>query len=211
MKVKLCGFKDQDSLDLLAELKVLPDFVGFIFHPQSSRYISPESAAKISSQVSSKIAKVAVVVNPNIDTLKKIATNLRPQYFQFHGDESAEFLNFVKKNFSTIRIIKAFRIQKKTDLDLIKNYQSVADLFLFDSGSGGSGIAFDWEILQGLKTDKEWFLSGGLTPNNVAGAIKITKAKMVDVSSGFEEIKGGIKSLSLMRDFISRAHAADVS
>ena len=192
MKVKLCGFKDEESVKVACSQKC--DFLGFIFYDRSPRFVDLEKAASISKIIPSDIAKVAVVVDADFSFLQEISQKFKPDFFQFHGAETPEFLQKIKIEFPQIKIIKAFKIKDKQDLDQIKFFEKVSDFFLFDSKveneMGGSGKKFKWQILNNLSTKKEWFLSGGLNVENIVEAIKITGAKMIDISSGIEEIRG---------------------
>ena len=206
MKVKLCGFGDQQSV--LAAVNAKVDFIGFVFCSKSVRYIAPERAAEIAQIIPTTIAKVAVLTDNDLENIKKIYQNLAPQYFQFHGSETPEFLRQIKKTFPAVKIIKAFRISSEKDLDWVKNFEEVSDLFLFDSKAlslegvtGGTGQVFDWKILSEFKSNRDWFLSGGLNINNFSEAVKITGAKMIDVSSGIEKIRGQ-KSVELIEQLM---------
>jgi len=203
MKIKLCGFREEETLHAAIESKC--DFIGFIFFDKSSRNISISKATELFQLVPQSISKVAVVVNPEIDFLNQIATKLRPEYIQFHGDESAEFISSFKAKHPNVKTIKVFRVESKRDLDNIKDFESVADLFLFDSKvkgeMGGSGKKFDWKILKDLKTSKECILSGGLNISNLDSAIAESGAKIVDISSGIEEQKG-IKSSQKVKELM---------
>jgi phosphoribosylanthranilate isomerase len=201
MKVKLCGFTEKNSLAVAVKEKC--DFLGFVFYEKSPRFITPENAALISKDVPKKIGKVAVVADFSLDQLEKILAIFKADFVQFHGEESLDFLKNFKKKFPQIKIVKAFRITKVEDLNQIKNFENLADFFMFDSGNGGSGKKFDWEILKNLKTKKDWFLSGGLNAGNIAEAIKITGAKMIDISSGIEKVRGQ-KSPELIEEFMAK-------
>lgn len=201
MKVKLCGFKEEKTLQ--AAIKEKCDFIGFIFHKKSPRFITVDDAAKLAKIVPASIAKVAVVVDADVDFLTEISQKFSPEFFQFHGSESPEFLREVRKKFPQIKIIKAFKISEKKDLDKISAFNEVADLFLLDGKNAGSGEKFDWEILQGFSPHKNWFLSGGLNARNICDAIKITGTKMIDISSGIEEIRGQ-KSPQLIAEFMAK-------
>jgi phosphoribosylanthranilate isomerase len=205
MLTKLCGFTDEESVKIAIAEKC--DFLGFVFYDKSPRFISPENAAIISTKIPPSIARVAVVVNPDQSLLQKISEKFLPDFFQFHGDETVEFLKKVREKFPKIKIIKAFRIASEKDLELVKNFESAADLFLFDAKIsnefGGSGKKFDWKILQDFNSKKDWFLSGGLNIENIAEALKITGAKMIDISSGIEKIRGK-KSPELIEEFMRK-------
>jgi len=199
MKIKLCGFSEEESLKTAINCGC--DFIGFVFYDKSERNISIRKAKEISKIIPTTIAKVAVVVSPNQGFLSEIVDEFKPDYVQFHGQESVEYLEKFKQNFPEIKIIKALAIKEKQDLDDVKNFEEIADLFLFDNISGGSGKVFDWNLLKNLNTNKEWFLSGGINVSNVKEAVKKTGAKMIDVSSGIESSKG-VKSSKIITDFI---------
>jgi phosphoribosylanthranilate isomerase len=203
MKIKLCGFTEEESIKTAVAQKC--DFLGFVFCQKSVRNITPKNAAKISAQVPKDIAKVAVVVDAEFSFLDQIATEFAPDFFQFHGQESVQFLEQVRQKFPQIKIIKALKISEKKDLESVKDFENHVDLFLFDSKVsgeiGGSGKKFDWKILQNFNSKKDWFLSGGINVDNIVEALEITGAKMIDISSGIEEIRGK-KSSKLIEEFI---------
>ncbi len=189
MKIKLCGFTELDSLKLAISCGC--DFVGFVFYEKSPRYLDINSAKFLFSNIANDdVHKVAVLVDPSLDFLKQLNDNLDINFWQFHGDEDIKFLEKVKNSFPKIKIIKAFRISNKEDLHNVNQFNFITDLFLFDNKIAGSGNHFDWEILKNFNHQKEWFLSGGLNINNIYQALEITKAKMLDISSGIEIIKG---------------------
>jgi phosphoribosylanthranilate isomerase len=199
MKVKLCGFKEEQTLR--AAINANCNFLGFIFVKNSPREITLLKAKELAKIIPPTIAKVAVVVDCEIAFLEKIIAEFQPDYLQFHGQETAEFLINFKKIFPQIKVIKAFKIACKDDLNQIKNFEEIADLFLLDGKNAGSGEAFDWQILENFQTKKGWFLSGGINAKNLQEAIAKTKAKMIDVSSGIEEIRGQ-KSIKLINELM---------
>lgn len=199
MKVKLCGFTEKTSLQSAIKNKV--DFVGFVFCEKSPRNITPTKAAELAKIIPSHINKVAVVVNPSLDLLQDINLSLQPQYLQLHGLESKERLLEIKKTFPNIKIIKAFAIGNKNDLEQSLDFIDLVDILLFDNITAGSGKSFDLKILQNFSCQKDWFLSGGLNINNIDEALKITGAKMVDISSGIEKERGQ-KSPELIRELM---------
>lgn len=201
MKVKLCGFTKEASL--LTAIEAGCDFIGFVFYEKSSRHISADNASFLAKKIPAKIAKVAVLVDPEFDFLAEISAKIFPDFFQFHGQESVNFLSEVKKKFPQIKIIKAFKINDSDDLARAKKFEDVADLFLFDGANPGSGKSFDWKILKNFSSKKDWFLSGGLNLNNIDSALEISGAKMIDISSGIEEIRGE-KSPKLIRELMEK-------
>ena len=208
MLVKLCGFTEENSVKVAIAQKC--DFLGFIFYEKSPRYITPQNAAKISRQVPSNIAKVAVVVDCDFDFLEKIVQEFTPDFFQFHGNESVDFLAAARRKFPQIKIIKAFKIFDVQDLESVKDFENYTDYFLFDSKvvgeAGGSGKKFDWKILENFSSKKDWFLSGGLNIANIEEALKLTGSKMIDISSGIEKIRGQ-KSSELIEELMKKMNS----
>ena len=199
MLTKLCGFTEKNSVQTAIAQKC--DFLGFVFYPKSPRFITPKNARIISADVPLNIAKVAVIVDPTFEFLAEIAQDFLPDFFQFHGSETAEFLQKTRQKFPSIKIIKAFRISQAKDLTQVQDFTDFADFFLFDSKAenefGGSGEKFNWEILRNFRSEKDWFLSGGINAENLDEAIRITGARMIDVSSGIEKSRA-VKSHELI-------------
>jgi len=201
MKVKLCGFSEENSLQVAVEENC--DFLGFIFVATSPRFVTPKKAAEISQHVPPSIKRVAVVVNADFDFIDEIVKEFAPDFFQFHGQETPDFLKKIRQKFPKIRIIKAFSIYDSRDLKPVADFEEVADYFLFDGKNPGSGKQFDWKILEDFSAKKPWFLSGGLNIENIYEALKITHATMIDLSSGIEKIRGK-KSEELIRQFMKK-------
>jgi phosphoribosylanthranilate isomerase len=201
MKVKLCGFTEAKTVETAIAAKC--NFLGFVFCQKSPRFITPKKAKEISQLVPSSIAKVAVVVDSDFQFLEEIAAEFSPDFFQFHGSETCDFLKKAREKFPQIKIIKAFKIEAPSDLAQVKNFESCADLFLFDGKVAGSGKAFNWKILQNFHCTKDWFLSGGLNIENITKALEITGASMIDISSGIEKNRGE-KSSQLIAEFMNK-------
>ena len=205
MKVKICGIKDIETLKCCESNNV--DFFGMIFYSKSPRNISM-AQAKILQNLSKnlKINGVGVFVNKNIKELEEIIRSLKFRFVQLHGSEDEEYIKSIK-NFG-VRVIKSISVSNKNDLRKIDKYQSV-DYFLFDykplKGElpGGNSKSFDWNILKNLKTDKPWFLSGGINTNNIKQILENVNPFGVDLSSGVE--KGlGIKDNRIINNFIRK-------
>lgn len=204
-KVKLCGFSTKETVDLAVKNGV--NYVGFVFCERSKRNITPQKAQEISVDIPSKIKKVAVFVDLSDLELEQVVEHLKPDFLQIH-DTDKNRISEIKKRFS-LPIIKAFAVATADDIKNIDEYSDIAEYFLFDTKTdeaGGSGKSFDWTILKNLKTNKEWFLSGGLNINNIDLALNVTNAKMIDLSSGIEETKG-IKSPKLITEFMNKIHS----
>lgn len=187
-QIKLCGFTEATSLQAAVAQKC--DFLGFVFCKKSPRFITPENAQIISADVPRNIKKVAVLLDATLEFLNEITQKFSPDFFQFHGEATIEFLEKAHEKFPHIKIIKALNINSAKDLEQIKNFENYADFFLFDSKNSGSGEKFDWKILKNLSSKKPWFLSGGLNAGNIKEALETTGAKLVDISSGIEKVRG---------------------
>jgi len=204
MRIKLCGFNEIESLETAIQHNC--DFLGFIFVKNSVRNINYEQANSFAKIIPKNIAKVAVVLRASADHIEKINNALKPDFFQFHGDESVDDILYFKEKYPNIKIIKAISVATKNDLTQIKMFENYIDYFLFDNKNPGSGNKFDWDLLTNVNTSKPWFLSGGITADNIEEAIIRTNAKLFDISSGIEKIRGQKSNeliINLMRKFNS--------
>ncbi|MDD5692522.1 MAG: phosphoribosylanthranilate isomerase [Candidatus Omnitrophica bacterium] len=201
VKVKICGITNLE--DSLASFLLGADALGFVFYKKSPRYISPQKAANISAILPKKIFRAGVFVDEKAEKVKKIAKACRLDMLQFHGNESPAYC----RKFKGYKVIKAFRVGKKIDLDELRRYKTYA--YLFDtyskSKAGGTGEKFNWKLLaQTAKIKRIVFLSGGLTGSNVQKAVKLLKPDWVDVSSSLE-IRPGKKDHKKVKEFIEKA------
>ncbi len=201
MKIKLCGFTDIDSINVAVENKC--DFLGFVFYDKSPRNIDLSKAILITKNIPKTIQKVAVLVDPNQLFLDEIIEKFKPDFLQFHGSETIDFLKTVKQKFPLIKIIKAFKINDSGDLKAVNDFANFCDFFLFDAKEAGSGKKFDWKILQNFDFKKDFFLSGGININNIEEALQISGAKLLDISSGIEEVRGK-KSPKLIKELMDK-------
>jgi phosphoribosylanthranilate isomerase len=209
-KVKICGLSTPETL--AAALDAGADFVGLNFFPPSPRYVRPESAAALAAMARGRAAIVALVVDADDAVIASIKDAVKPDYFQLHGSETPKRVTAIKALTGT-PVIKVFKVGGPEDVAKASDYVGVADMFLFDAKApatlkdalpGGNGLAFDWSLLGGKRG---FMLSGGLTPDNVAEAIRVTGAPMVDVASGVES-SPGVKDQALIRKFIEAAKSA---
>ncbi len=205
MIIKICGIQDENTL-LCCEKNNI-DFFGMIFYAKSPRNISFENA-KILQKISKKlkINGVGVFVNKNINELEEMIKNLKLRYIQLHGSENEDYIKTLKK--TGVKIIKSIALSEKDDLSKINKYKNV-DYFLFDykplKGElpGGNSKSFDWNILKSLKTDKPWFISGGINTNNVLQILIDINPLGIDLSSGVEK-ELGIKDNHIINNFIEK-------
>ena len=206
-KVKVCGITNLADAEKALEFGA--DALGFNFYPPSPRCIAPEEARAVLLRLPEGSCNIAVFVNEPKEKVREIIThgelaNGRQAYsaLQFHGEESQEYC----RGWS-MKVIKAFRVREKTSLEDMEQFP--ADFYLLDSwssGYGGSGAAFSWEWLEGLKTEK-LILSGGLSIENVVEAIRRIHPYGVDVCTGVET-RPGIKDHAKLKEFILAAKGA---
>ncbi|MDF2119983.1 phosphoribosylanthranilate isomerase [Roseiarcaceae bacterium H3SJ34-1] len=211
LTVKICGLSTAPTL--AAALNAGADMVGFVFFSPSPRHLSLETARTLSAQVGGRALKVALSVDADDALLDGIVAALAPDWLQLHGRETPERVSAIKARFG-LPVMKALHISTRDDLAAIPAYDGVADRLMFDAKPpkgallpGGNGAAFDWTILENLSLQAPWMLSGGLGPDNVGEALRITRAPGVDVSSGVERAPG-VKDEGLIADFVARARAA---
>jgi phosphoribosylanthranilate isomerase len=211
LNVKICGLSTRETLD--AALDAGADMVGFVFFPASPRHLSLEVARELGQSVKRRAIKVALTVDADDTTLAGIIDALEPDVLQLHGHETAARLSAIKRKFGR-EVMKAMPVEQAADLGALPAYVAVSDRILFDarppSGAtrpGGLGAAFDWHVLENLDLKLPFMVSGGLNVDNVAEAIRITRAGGVDVSSGVESAPG-VKDVELIRAFIRAARAS---
>ncbi len=202
IKIKICGITNLD--DAMAAADAGADALGFNFYKKSPRYIEPEKAAEIISQLPPFILPVAIFVNEREDRIREILSGTCIQGVQFHGDETPEFC----QRFGN-RVIKAFQVKDKESLKTMAHYRVAA--YLLDSYRdglrGGTGATFDWHLAIVAKTFGRIILAGGLTPENVAEAVKLVQPYGIDVAGGVEKEKG-IKDHAKLKKFITEVRRA---
>lgn len=203
VKIKICGITSLD--DALAAVRAGADALGFVFHPASPRHIFPEQATAIIRHLPPFVQTVGLFVNEGQDTVNATADQCGLDIVQLHGDETPEYCGTIRR-----RIIKAFRVKDVTSIDAMKDYHVAA--CLLDAWSpaahGGTGRTFNWEIAACAAAASDIILAGGLTPDNVADAIRRVRPYAVDVSSGVESAPGR-KDQSLISSFIRAARDTD--
>jgi phosphoribosylanthranilate isomerase len=200
VRVKICGITRLE--DALMAVDAGADALGFMFFEGSPRQVSFESAGRIYAALPPFITKVGVFVNPSAALVEGAIAECGIDVAQFHGDESPEFC----RSFP-LKAIKAFRIRDERSLELIPRYTGVAWLLdSFSSGQlGGTGTQFNWELARrAVKWDGKVILAGGLTPENVADAVRMVRPFAVDVSSGVEAAPGK-KDSEKIRRFVCHA------
>ncbi|MEP2027081.1 MAG: phosphoribosylanthranilate isomerase [Paracoccaceae bacterium] len=211
IRVKLCGLKTKADIDVAVTAGAT--YVGFVFHPKSPRHLSTAQAAAMATAAPAGLCKVALIVNADDSLLDFLTTEVPLDMLQLHGSEAPERVRAIKDRYG-LPVMKAVGVADSNDLADLDSYCRVADQVLVDAKPprgaplpGGNGLAFDWELIAGRRWPVPWMLAGGLTPDNVAEAVKMTGARQVDVSSGIESAPGQ-KDHDLMRAFVAAAQAA---
>jgi phosphoribosylanthranilate isomerase len=205
IKVKICGINDPVAFDTAIEAGA--DWVGFVFFPPSPRYVTPETAAALSSRAAGP-PRVGLFVDPTEAAIARVLETVKLDVLQIYG--AVADLDAIKARFG-LPIWRAVGISSAADLPADPGG---ADRLLLEAKPpaganrpGGNATTFDWSVLRGWPAPAPWMLAGGLTVENVATAIRVTGAAAVDVSSGVEQSKG-VKDATLIRAFIAAAKAA---
>ena len=201
-KIKLCGLTRPEDIAAANALK--PEYIGFVFAPKSRRAVSREKAAGLRAQLSPEIQTVGVFVNEAPETVARLLNEDLLDIAQLHGQEDAAYIARLR-GLTNKPLIQAFRVTDAASF--AKAEKSPADLVLLDSGTGGTGITFDWTILE--KFDRPYFLAGGLGPENAADAVRQLHPYAVDVSSGIET--AGKKDPAKMAAFVAAVRKNDQS
>ncbi len=215
--IKICGLNTLHSLQ--ASLKAGTDMIGLVFHPKSPRFVPVTLAADLADEARGRAKIVALICDADDKTIKQIDDMVEPDFYQLHGKETPSRAAEIKAKFKR-PIIKAIGVSAPSDLAVIGQYASVCDYILLDAKPptgaaypGGHGMTFDVSILEKLDAKQKFILSGGLTAETVAAAIKTIRGMGrtiigVDVSSGVEGAKQGQKSLEKIDAFIKAARKA---
>lgn len=199
VRLKICGLRD--NIQEVAALR--PDYAGFIFYPKSPRFVGEEFEMP---RLEAGVNKVGVFVNEPVKKIMAMEQRHDLQYVQLHGNESVEECELLRNE--GIGIIKAFPMDEYFDFDRLKPFASVVDYYLFDTktkGYGGSGKVFNWEILNEYKLNNHYFLSGGLSLENLDGLkhIDLKKVQALDVNSRFE-VRPGLKDIRLLNELLKK-------
>lgn len=208
VEAKICGLSTPETVD--AAVRFGARYVGFVTFPKSPRHISTNAMRTLGARVPKEVTRVGLFVDPDDALLdEKLATGAL-DLLQLHGRETPERVAAIRRRTGK-PVMKAIQVTAAGDVEQgIKAYEGVVDRLMFDAAEGtlpgGNGEPFDWTILSGRKVAVPWFLAGGLTPENVAEAVRVTGARAVDVSSGVEETRG-VKSIERIRAFLDRVKA----
>jgi phosphoribosylanthranilate isomerase len=213
IEVKVCGLTDADAVATAAAGGAC--YLGFVFYPPSPRSLTPGRAAELARSAPEGIAKVGVFVDPKDALLDEVLHNVPLDYLQLHGAETPERVAAIRTRTGR-GVIKALKIADAKDLTPVPAYAAVVDLLMFDARPpnepgrlpGGNGLAFDWRLLHGVEVERPWLLSGGLSAGNLEDAVRLCRARAVDVSSGVERAPGK-KDPQRIRRFLELARTLE--
>ena len=209
IRCKLCGLTTLD--DISAAVRADASYIGFVFFLGSPRNLEIQAANLLLEATPKHVTKVGLVVDADNDFLDKLTSSVSLDMLQLHGDESFQRVAEVKARYG-LSVMKAVGISNLRDVQDAHQFGEVADQLLLDAKPnsvsdlpGGNGISFDWNLLAGSSWKVPWMLAGGLNPNNVASAVKLSGARQVDVSSGIETAPGK-NNAELMSEFVIQAN-----
>ena len=190
------------------------DYIGLVFYPPSPRSVTADAAAQLAQLVPERVLRVALFVDPDDDLLRRVTSQVQLDLIQLHGSESPNRVAAIKR-LTGLAAMKAIKVAVAADVETAKPYLGVADRLLFDAKApssmadalpGGNAVSFDWALLAGKSWPVPWMLSGGLNADNIVEAVRISGARVVDVSSGVES-KPGVKDPARIRAFLALASA----
>lgn len=208
--IKICGVTTPEALD--AAMTARADHIGFVFFAKSPRNVAPGDAAALAARAAGRISRVGLFVDAADSLIAEAVAAARLDVLQLHGSETPERAAQLRARFG-LPVWKAVAVASAADIARAEAWAGAADLVLFDAktpkGSlpGGMGLAFDWSLLAAWKHRAPWGLAGGLNPANVAEAVRLTGAPLVDTSSGVESAPG-VKDAGLIAAFCAAARAA---
>lgn len=200
--IKVCGMRDPENILQVASLG--PQYLGFIFYPDSPRYVGKDF--ELPQNLPSSFKKVGVFVNESTDVMLSLAEKVGFEFVQLHGIESVEQSRTLKA--SGLNVIKVFSVDDAFNFEVTRAYKNVVDYFLFDTKGkfyGGNARTFNWNILRKYDQEIPFFLSGGLSPENVGelGDIQSMNLHALDLNSGVE-LSPGLKSLEKIKAIIKQ-------
>ncbi len=200
-KIKICGLTRMTDIEAVNELK--PEYIGFVFAERSKRFVFDEAALRFKERLNADIKAVGVFVDEPIASVIKRIDYKMIDMVQLHGNENEDYIKQLRL-LTDKPIIKAFSV--RNEQDVFNANHSSADFVLLDSGSGGTGTAFNWNFVDLI--NRPYFLAGGLTPDNAGKALNRLKPLALDVSSGVET--DGYKDKKKMAAFISAVRKDEI-
>jgi phosphoribosylanthranilate isomerase len=214
VRVKICGLRTTGDVAAVAAAGAA--YFGLNFFPKSPRFVSLAVARELALAAPLGLAKVALVVDADDATLDAIVEGVPLDMLQLHGHETPERVAELRTRYG-LPVMKVLGVADEGDLGALMEYSLAADQIMIDAKApkgavlpGGNGVPFDWRLLVGRKWLRPWMLAGGLTPANVAEAVRLTGARQVDVASGVESAPG-VKDATRIAAFVAAVGAPDFS
>jgi len=208
IRVKICGLRT--VADVAAVAAAGAAYAGFVFFPKSPRHLTFAQARELALAAPVGLAKVALTVDATDAALDEIIEAVPLDMLQLHGHETPDRVAEIRARYG-LPVMKAVGVADEGDLAAIFDYSTVADQLLIDAKPpkhadlpGGNGLSFDWRLVAQRRWLRPWMLAGGLTPENVAEAVRLTNARQVDVSSGVESAPG-VKDAARIAAFVAAA------
>ncbi len=204
---KICGINDPEAMR--AAITGRASHVGLVFYSPSPRAVNPGEAMALSAVVPERVQKVGLFVDPEDDQIDKTLSVVKLDMLQLHGDETPDRVRDLKARTGK-KVMKVIKVSEPEDLVRAEAYVRIADAFMFDAKPpkgmkdalpGGNAVSFDWRILSGRKWPLPWMLAGGLTKYNVETAVELSGARIVDTSSGVEDVPGH-KNVDKITEFL---------
>jgi len=208
IRVKICGLRTE--ADLAAVAAAGAAYAGFVFFPKSPRHLTLEEGRRLTLAAPEGLCKVALTVDASDAELDAITEAMPLDMLQLHGHETPDRVAELRARYG-LPVMKAVGVSEEGDLAAVLDYSLVADQILVDAKPpkgaplpGGNGLSFDWRLVAQRRWLRPWMLAGGLTPANVAEAVRLTNARQVDVSSGVESAPG-VKDAGRIAAFVRAA------
>ena len=204
---KICGINDPEAMR--AAITGRASHVGLVFYSPSPRAVKPGEAMALSAVVPERVQKVGLFVDPEDDQIDKTLSVVKLDMLQLHGDETPDRVRDLKARTGK-KVMKVIKVSEPEDLVRAEAYVRIADALMFDAKPpkgmkdalpGGNAVSFDWRILSGRKWPLPWMLAGGLTKYNVETAVELSGARIVDTSSGVEDVPGH-KNVDKITEFL---------
>lgn len=208
--IKICGISTGEALE--AAIRTRADYAGFVFFPKSPRNVSPAEAARLSERAGGRIARVGLFVDATDDTIAEALAAASLDVLQLHGAETPERAAQLRARFG-VPVWKALSVACAEDVARAHAYAGAIERVLFDAKTpkgalpGGMGLSFDWKLVANWNGPLAWGLAGGLSPDNVAEAVRLTGSPLVDTSSGVES-EPGVKDEGRITAFCAAVRAA---
>ena len=208
VRVKICGLRTPEDVASVAAAGAA--YAGLVFFEKSPRHLTIPTARELALEAPIGLAKVALTVNADDAFLDQLIEAVPLDILQLHGKETPERVAQIRARYG-LPVMKAVGVASEEDLPALSDYAQVSDMLLVDAKApkdaalpGGNGLTFDWRLLAGRKWTLPWMLAGGLTPQNVHEAVRLTGATQVDVSSGVESAPG-VKDPARVKAFVNAA------